>query len=82
MSDYINRQARQMARAACSKTEVNVLSGCTNCGRRVVHNDMPIPGAVLVQFADDPVKKPFCQACFNTLLLKLPPGTARPATHE
>ena len=48
LKDFMDRQVRKMAQAAASILEAKILAGCNRCGRRLVQDGKPIPGAALV----------------------------------
>ncbi len=65
MPDKSNRLPQTMSERRARHEEIFLLAGCTICGRRLVENDQPRAGAVLLTDANEPdlVRQPYCGLC-------------------
>ena len=48
LKDFMDRHTRRMAVSVAKILEDKILAGCARCGRRLVEDGKPIPGAALV----------------------------------
>lgn len=72
LGDYVQRLTERLARREAAKTELDILTGCRICGRRLVENDKPIEGAILASVQDSPVRIPVCSTkCLNKIQQEL-----------
>lgn len=55
--------SRQMSKREAAQMELKILTGCDGCGRRVIENDRPVPGAIILQRTTGIIRFILCKEC-------------------